>query len=102
MTKKSCSARAIRFQRWTMRCQIYQYFCDGRDVPEELLTQAKGLDIFAGRPTMSDEQAVAYINRALSNVSWKKRRKDKLFFQCWFVVGSRRCLLYTSPSPRDS
>jgi hypothetical protein len=89
MSAKSSSKSSRSHRRWKVRGQVYGCFCENREIPQDLLAQAKELDIFAGRPAVSDEHAVAYI-RTLATLSRKEQRKDKLLFQCWFAVGSKR------------
>ena len=80
--------RVRRCERETVRGQVYRCFCEGRGIPESLLRQAVLADIFAGRPVMNDEQAVNYV-LASADLSRKEQRKNRLFFQAWFVVGSK-------------
>jgi hypothetical protein len=90
MSAKRCASKSkLSYRRWMVRCQVYQCFCENREIPADLLAQAKELDIFAGRPPVSDEYAVAYI-KTLSALSRKDQRKDWSLFQCWFVVGAER------------
>ena len=89
MSAKSSSKSSRSHRRWKVRGQVYGCFCENREIPEDLLMQAKELDIFAGRSPITDEYAEVYI-RSVSALSRKEQRKDKLLFQCWFVVGAER------------
>jgi hypothetical protein len=96
MSSKS-SSKPSGSHQWEVRCQqrsavrrkIYQCFCENREVPRGLLAKVMVLNIF-GRRLVDDEQAIAYINHALSVLNREQQKKDKLLFQCWFVVGRER------------
>lgn len=97
MRKNFDASKSNRFRRWKVRCQerasvrgsVYRCFCEGKEIPDDLQARARELDIFAGRPAMSDEQAIQHI-LASSSLSRKEQRKDRLLFQAFFIVGSRR------------
>ena len=50
-------------------------------------------------PTLLKESGPREVFCGLTSIVWLHRRMPDAFF---LVVGSRTCLLYTSPSSRDS
>ena len=87
-TKKyNCKARK-QFRR-QLRDQIRQCFREGRNPGNNLLHQARVLDVFAHWATMSWSVATSIIFDS-AKPGRRHEREDELLFQAWTVVGNSR------------